>query len=271
MRFLLHKAFAFIRRDFSIESGYPVAFLMGLIESLMLLVIFRFIGDLITPKAGAALSRYGGGYFAFALIGVAFARYFDLTLRMFSDSIRTAQVTGCLEAMICSRTGCVSIVLMSSLYSLISGGVQLLMILVGGVTLFGVNLRQMSVAPTLLILVLSIAIFMGFGVLSASAIVWLKKGDPITWILGGFASILGGAYFPVGVMPAWMQKISFLIPVRYSLDALRMTMLRGASFSAIERPAVTLLAMAAVLLPTSVAVFAGAVRKGRKEGTLMQY
>ena len=271
MKSLLYKAWAFIKRDFSIESGYQFAFLMGLIESLMLLVIFHFIGELIVPKGSASLSRYGSGYFAFALIGVGFARYFDLTLKMFSESIRTAQATGCLEAMICTQTGCIPIILMSSLYGLISGGVQLLMILIGGVVLFHVSLSQMTSAPTILVLILSIAIFMGFGVLSAAAIIWLKKGDPITWILGGFGSILGGAYFPIGVMPHWMQNISFLIPVRYSLDALRLTMLKGAPFSAVRQPTITLAVMTAILLPASVAIFAGAVRKGRREGTLMQY
>ena len=176
-----------------------------------------------------------------------------------------------LEAMICTQTGGITIVLMSSLYSLISGGVQLLMILIGGVVLFHVDLSHMSILPTLLVLILSITIFMAFGVLSAAAIIWLKKGDPITWILGGFGSILGGAYFPTAVMPSWMQKISFIIPVRYSLDALRLTMLKGVSFATGRQPTMILALMAAILLPTSVAIFAGTVRKGRKEGTLMQY
>ncbi|HZZ38235.1 MAG TPA: ABC transporter permease, partial [Acidobacteriaceae bacterium] len=158
-----------------------------------------------------------------------------------------------------------------SFYSLLSGAVQLVLILGGGVLLFGVNLRAMNIPATLLVLVFSIAIFVAFGVLSASAIVWLKKGDPITWILGGMGSILGGAYFPIDVMPGWMQKISYVIPIRYSLDALRSTMLRGASLVSVARPLETLLAMAVILLPASAALFTAAVRKGRKEGTLMQY
>jgi ABC-2 type transport system permease protein len=202
---------------------------------------------------------------------VAFARYFDLMLRMFSESIRTAQVTGCLEAMLSSQTGAITVVTMSSLYSLLSGAVQLVMILAGGVLLFGVNLRGMNIPATLLVLLFSIAIFVAFGVLSASAIVWLKKGDPITWILGGMGSILGGAYFPIDVMPGWMQKISYVIPIRYSLDALRSTMLKGASLVSVARPMETLLGMAVILLPASAALFTAAVRKGRKEGTLMQY
>jgi ABC-2 type transport system permease protein len=271
MKAFLCKAGAFIRRDFSIESGYQAAFVMGLVESIMLLVILHFIGQLIPVRASASLGRFGRGYFPFALVGVAFARYFDLTLRMFSESIRTAQVTGCLEAMLSSQTGAVTVVMMSSFYSLISGALQLVMILAGGVLLFGVDLRAMNVPATLLVLLFSIAIFVGFGVLSASAIVWLKKGDPITWLLGGMGSILGGAYFPIDVMPAWMQKLSFVIPIRYSLDALRLTMLKGASLVSVARPIVTLLVMTVILLPASAFLFTAAVRRGRKEGTLMQY
>lgn len=268
---LLRKAFAFIKRDFCIESGYQAAFLMGLAEAMMLLIVLHFVGRLVSPASSGSLLHSGLHYFPFALIGVAFARYFDLMLRMFSESIRTAQVTGCLEAMLCSQTGCISIVMLSSLYSLISGGVQLLLILLGGVFLFGVNLSQMNVPATLLVLLVSIAIFVACGVLSAAAIVWLKKGDPITWILGGMGSILGGAYFPIDVMPAWLQKISFLIPVTYSLDALRMTMLKGASVAAVARPLITLAVIAVVLLPASAVIFAATVRKGRREGTLAQY
>jgi len=268
---LLRKARAFIKRDFSIESGYQAAFVMGLVESLMLLVILHFVGRLVMPGASDSLSRSGLHYFPFALVGVAFARYFDLMLRIFSESIRNVQVTGCLEAMLCSRTDCVTIVMLSSLYSLISGAIQLLLILLGGVFLFGVDLHHINFPATLLVLLVSISIFVAFGVLSASAIVWLKKGDPITWILGGMGSILGGAYFPIDVMPIWMQKISLLIPVTYSLAALRETMLKGASLAAVAKPVAVLAVVAAVLLPASASIFAATVKKGRKEGTLAHY
>ncbi|MGO9969712.1 MAG: ABC transporter permease [Bryobacteraceae bacterium] len=271
MMALLRKAYAFILRDFRIESGYKASFVMRVVESMTLLVFFYFLSGLITSHSSPMLGRYGNRYFPFVIIGFSFARYFDLTLRMFSDSIRLAQVTGCLEAMLSSQTGCVPLVLMSSLYSLISGAVQLLVILVAAVCLFGVDLSRMNVAATLLVVVLSITTFVAFGVLSAAAIVWLKKGDPITWILGSFGSIIGGAYFPVDLMPVWMQKIALLIPISYSLDALRLTMLSGYSVLMVAKPLMELTAIAAVLLPTSVALFAAAVRKGRKEGTLMQY
>ena len=268
---LLRKAWAFVVRDFRIESGYKTSFFMRLVESMMLLTLFYFLGELIAPHGNSTLGRYGNHYLPFAIIGVAFARYFDLTLRMFSESIRQAQVTGCLEAMLSSQTGCVPIVLMSSLYSLISGGVQLVLIMLVGGLFFHIDFSRINVPATILVFLFSIAIFVSFGVLSAALVVWLKKGDPVIWILGGFGSIMGGAYFPIEVMPPSLQKVSSLIPITYSLEALRMTMLKGYSVMMVAKPAGILVATSAVLLPSSIALFAAAVRKGRKEGTLMEY
>jgi ABC-2 type transport system permease protein len=268
---LLRKAWAFLRRDFYIESSYKAKFLMSIMESLMMLVFFYFLGQLISAHGSTSLGLYSGHYISFVVIGLAFARYFELTLRMFSESIRNAQMTGCLEAMLSSQTGCVTIVLMSALYSLISGAVQLVVLLVAGGLAFGVDFSHMNVLGTLVVFFLSITVFVAIGVLSAAAIVWLKQGDPITWILGGFGSILGGAFFPISVMPGWMQKIALVIPIRYTLDALRLTMLEGYSVVMVAKPLLTLLGIAAILLPVSVALFAIVVRQGRREGTLMQY
>jgi len=265
----LRKAWAFLLRDFRIESGYKTSFLMRVLESVMLLGLFYFLSALIVPNGSPALARYGDHYLPFVIIGVAFARYFDLTLRMFSESMRQAQVTGCLDAMLSSQSGCVPIVLMSSLYSLISGGVQLVIILGAGVA-FGIRFG-INIPATFVVFVLSILIFVSFGVLSAALVVWLKKGDPIAWTLSGASAILGGAYFPVQVMPPWVQKVSFLLPITYSLDALRLTMLRSYSIAMVAKPVSILAIMTAILLPASIMLFAGAVRKGRKEGTLTEY
>ena len=94
MIMILRKAAAFIRRDFQIESSYKMNFLMGVVDSLIILVFFYFLDKLVPDGGGGKLTRYGGDYLSFVLIGLAFARFFQLTLKMFSDSIREAQVTG---------------------------------------------------------------------------------------------------------------------------------------------------------------------------------
>jgi ABC-2 type transport system permease protein len=268
---VLRKAAAFIRRDFQIESSYKTNFLMSVVDSMMILVFFYFLSELVARGESRYLGRYGGNFLSFAVVGLAFARYFQLTLRMFSESIRAAQLSGCLEAMLSSQTDALTIVLMSSLYGLISGAAQPLFILGAGALLMGVDLSHMNLLATMFVLAFSILTFVAFGVLSAATILWLKKGDPLAWLLGGMGTMLGGAYFPVEVLPQWLQKVSFLIPITYSLEALRLTMLKGYSLEMVAHPLLILALMAALLLPASLVLFAATVRKGRIEGTLMEY
>ncbi|HSZ78020.1 MAG TPA: ABC transporter permease [Chthoniobacterales bacterium] len=268
---LIHKALAFIRRDFQIESSYKMSFVMNIVDSMMVLIFFYFLDQLVSRGESRFLARYGGNFLSFAVVGLAFARYFQLTLRMFSESIRTAQLSGCLEAMLSSQTDALTIVLMSSLYGLLSGAVQPLLILIAGGLIMGVDLSHMNVLATILVLGFSVLTFVAFGVLSAATILWLKKGDPLAWVLGGMGTMLGGAYFPIDVLPGWLRQVSFLIPITYSLDALRLTILQGYSVEKVAHPLLVLALMAAILLPGSLAIFAAMVRKGRVEGTLMQY
>ena len=226
---LIHKALAFIRRDFQIESSYKMSFVMNIVDSMMVLIFFYFLDQLVSRGESRFLARYGGNFLSFAVVGLAFARYFQLTLRMFSESIRTAQLSGCLEAMLSSQTDALTIVLMSSLYGLLSGAAQPLLILIAGGLIMGVDLSHMNVLATILVLGFSVLTFVAFGVLSAATILWLKKGDPLAWVLGGMGTMLGGAYFPVDVLPGWLRQVSFLIPITYSLDALRLTILQGYS------------------------------------------
>jgi hypothetical protein len=57
-----------------------------------------------------------------------------------------------MEAMLSSQTGCVTVVLMSSFYGLISGAVQVIVLLGTGVVAFGVNFGRMNVPATQLCL-----------------------------------------------------------------------------------------------------------------------
>jgi ABC-2 type transport system permease protein len=130
---------------------------------------------------------------------------------------------------------------------------------------------QMNVSATICVFAFSVFELRGVRSAVSSCHPVAKKGDPFTWILGGMATMLGGAYFPVEVLPGWLQKFSFLIPITYSLHAPRLTMLKGYSVDMVALSLLTSGVMSAVLLPVSLAIFAAMVRKGRKQGALMQY
>lgn len=266
-----HKPFAFIRRDFLIESSYKLNYIMKIFGSVAPVIFFYFVSKLITVGDSSALQRYGDSYFDFVIIGLGFARFIDVSLKTFSDSLRLAQVTGCLEAMLSSQTHPIAIALMSSLYSLIVAGIQLILIFAVSILFLGMDINQANLPAAFVVFALSVLNFVGIGLLSAATIILIKRGDPVTWIFSTLGVILGGAYFPIEVMPEWLRAIAALIPVTYSLEAMRLTLLKGYSLTMAAQPVIALGIMTAIILPLGLKMFSMSVIKARRDGTLMHY
>jgi ABC-2 type transport system permease protein len=61
--------------------------------------MFFFLSRLVGEGIAGQLEPYGGNYFSFVLIGVAFTDYLSVSLSSFAGQIRSAQMQGTLEAM----------------------------------------------------------------------------------------------------------------------------------------------------------------------------
>lgn len=265
----LRKAWAFLRRDFQIETSYRFAFVFELFVALLPVLIVFFIGRLVTDGR-SSVARYGG-YFPFAVVGAALAQYFLFSLRTFADTIRRSQLAGCLEAILSTRTSPELLVLLSSMYSFLVKLIHMALILAVAGLALGVDYGRASIPTTILVMGLTVLTFASLGILSAALIIWLKKGDPIEWVFGSLSALLGGALFPVDVMPTWMQHVSAVLPMTYSLEAMRRALLLGHGVGQLWPELLILAGMAVVLGPLSLLAFRQAVIKGRCEGTLLHY
>jgi len=268
---LARKAWEFFKRDLRIESSYKMAFVFEYATSLLPLLTFYFVAKLVKENSAASLAPYGGKYFPFAVVGLAFMQYFMTALTNFAATIRRSQMAGCLEAMLAAQTSPGTVIILSSAYSFLMKLLHLVLVLAVAGLFLGVDFGSCDFVSMAVILVLTIASLSGLGILSAAFIVVMKKGDPIEWFIGSISSMLGGALFPVSLMPEWLRMIAAMLPTTYALEAMRQAMLNGASIVVLGREVLILGSMAAVLLPASVWVFAWAVNKGRRDGTLMHY
>ncbi len=96
-------------------------------------------------------------------------------------------------------------------------------------------------------------------------------GNPFSWIFGTTSGLLGGVVFPIAILPSWIRWASYLLPVTYSLDGMRKSLLAGAEFSEILPAVGALAAFNVVLLPLSLWAFRLAIRKAKRDGTLTHY
>lgn len=268
---IMQKILAFVRRDFQNELSYRFAFFLRFFGIFFSVATFFFISKLFGRSVTPYLDAYGGDYFAFVLIGIAFSGFLGTGLSTFSASISTAQAQGTLEAMLVTPTRLATIVLSSSLWSFFFTSLSVFVYFAFGIVVFGADVNVSGIAPALLVLLLTILTFSGLGIISASFVMVLKRGDPVGWIFGSVSSLMGGTYFPVTVLPAWLQKFSYLFPIFYSLRAMRRALLSGASLGALAQDIGALMLIAALVLPFSAIAFNYAVKRAKTEGTLATY
>ena len=262
---------AFLKRDVSIAISYRLHFLMQLGGIFFSVSTFYFLSLLFGNALIPQLEEYGGDYFSFVLIGLAFSGYMGLSLSSFAESIREGQVMGTLEIMLLSPTRLSAILISSSLWSYMLTTVRVLVYLLFGVVVFGFSLSQANFVTTLVVLVLSITSFSGIGILSAAVVLLLKKGDPVAWIFGGVSTLLAGVYYPISVLPPWLEPLSRFLPLTYALDGMRLALLRGYSLYEVRFDLLVLLAFTLVLTPLALLVFRQALRRAKIEGSLTQY
>jgi len=267
----MKKPLAFFIRDVVNESSYKFAFIThfaGIVFSVLsLYFLSRLVGDAAVPR----LEKYGGDYFSFLLIGVAFAGYMQAALNSFSASIRDAQTTGTLEAMLITQTGIPTIMISSSLYNFFITSVRIFVYLLFGVIAFGLDMKNANLPGTLLILGLTVVCFSSVGILSAGFVMVLKKGDPFNWVFTSASWLLGGIYYPISVLPEWVQLFSSFLPITHSLEGMRMALLQGRSMSALLPSIVSLAIFALIMLPVSIWFFKYSVRIAKLNGSLAQY
>ncbi|HEX7974719.1 MAG TPA: ABC transporter permease, partial [Anaerolineales bacterium] len=267
----LRIAQAFLKRDLLTEASYRFSFLLQFLNTFFSAAVFYFISRLLGPAAAPYLAAYGGDYFSFVLIGIAFAGYFGVGLSSFANNLRQAQTTGTLEAMLATPTGLSAIILSSSLWDFLLTTLRVVVYLALGAGLMGVNLGRGNYPAAALILLLTVTVFSSLGIMAASFIMVLKRGDPITWAFNALFSLLGGVYYPITVLPGWMQTLSGLIPMTYALRAMRLALLQGASLASLAPDLLALAGFSLVLLPASLLAFRFAVRRAKVDGSLAHY
>lgn len=263
-------AAAFIRRDFLLETSYRLAFFLHLLGIFFSVTMFYFISRLLGSAAAPYLASYGTDYFSFVLIGIAFYAYSNVGLTVFSNNLREAQTTGTLEAVLGTPTGIMLTVFSVSTWSFIFTSLDVCVYLLMGTAIAGKGFNS-NYLSALMTLVLTITAMSSLGILAGSFILMFKRGNPVLVIVSNLSGLLSGVYYPVDVLPDWLKSIAGVIPITYSLDAMRKSLLLGASLQAVLRDLIFLALFTLIFLPLGLLLLRYAYNSARQDGSLTHY
>ena len=134
---------------------------------------------------------------------------------------------------------------------------------------FGLSFPDADFGAALLLLAVASISFVGVGMVTAVLpLISPEKGAQLGFIAQGLLLVVSGVYYPVDVMPGWMQAIATISPATYALEGIRAAVLDGAGVGAVWGDLWPLLVLGVVAIPAGLAVFRAGERYAKRTGSL---
>lgn len=274
MNLLLRRIRAFIIRDFQLALSYRVEFLIKIIWILGVSTTFFFISRIFAGFPLAQYEQWQNPLTAW-LTGLAMLNYFLVGFSSLANAIRQEQMQGTLESVLLTPINVPTVVVSSSAWSYVEATFNSFLYLFFGWAFFNVQYKG-SFLLALLFLVLTTLVLASLGILSASFTMAFKRGDPFAILLGAGTALFSGVFFPKEMLQEALgetvgKAISYVNPSTHGLDGIRAVLIQGKSLDEVQSSLLILLIFLAVLLPFSLWVFGRAIKRAKREGSLIQY
>jgi ABC-2 type transport system permease protein len=135
--------------------------------------------------------------------------------------------------------------------------------------MFGLHMPHAHFGTALVLLAVASVSFIGVGMMTAVLpLISPEKGTQLGFIAQGLMLVVSGVYYPVSVLPGWMQAISRISPATYALRGIRHAILNGASVSSVWPELWPLLVIGAASIPLGLWVFGAGERYAKRQGKL---
>jgi ABC-2 type transport system permease protein len=134
---------------------------------------------------------------------------------------------------------------------------------------FGLHFPQADFLTALVVLAVASVSFIGIGMMTAVLpLISPEKGTQLGFIAQGGMLVVSGVYYPVSVLPEWMQWLAKISPATYALHGIRKAILDGASVSAVASDLWPLALIGLVCVPLGFDVFRRGERHAKRNGKL---
>lgn len=270
MQRTLRQTWAFMFRGYHLTRRY-----------ISWVIVFNFYA--LTTSATVALIGVAAGDYQLTLTLVVGALQWNFLSSLYSEiamSIGYERWEGTLEYTFMAPVSRLVHLAGISFYSLCNSIVNTVVVLLGLMLFTNLTLSGANLFGLFIVLLVSTLAFVGLGLMAAVLPVMSpERGAEATHIFQGLLLLVSGVYYPVSVLPRWIQPLSLLSPATYTLAACRKLVgignpastpahLAGAPLSAVTHELMILALMGAVLIPSGLWVFGRVERWAKQTGKL---
>ncbi len=265
----LKASYAFIERNFFLTRRYWAWELAFLIYSVAGALSISLIGaDQGSPTLLLTL-----------MVGAIFWNYLSVVFSWIAETISIERWEGTLEYTFMAPVSRVIHLAGVSLFSSAYAVVRACVIIVGMLLFVDLDLSRANWGGMAVVLAVSSAAFIGLGLIAATLPVFSpERGAEATNIFQGLLLLVSGVYYPIEILPRWLQPLAVVSPATYALSASRKLIgvgegagpdqTAGAPLSAVTHELLVLTLMGVVLIPLGLYVFGLVERWAKRTGKL---
>lgn len=262
----LNAFWAVIRRDFHVFLSYRTRLVSQILTSIFSLTLFYYVSRLVRVEGFTTPDRY----FGFVVVGIALVGVLYSCFAV-SETIRQELVAGTFERLLLSPFGGVRGAVATMVFPLAYSFVLAAITLGLGVVIFGMELHWSTVPLALPALFLALLAFLPFGLFFSALTIATKQANiGASWIIA-LLSIVGGLYFPIALLPSWVQLAAEVQPFTPATELLRHLLVDAPMETSIGLGLVKIVGFAELLVPVALYALYRSIRLGQRRGTIIEY
>jgi ABC-2 type transport system permease protein len=155
------------------------------------------------------------------------------------------------------------------LFAIVYGVVRAILLFGVVALFFDLDLSHADFVAALVVLLVASIPFIGIGMMTAVLpLISPEKGTQLGFIAQGILLVVSGVYYPVDVLPEWMQWLATISPATYALDGMRDAIVEGQGLSSMGDEIWPLIVIGIVSVPLGLEVFRRGERYAKKHGKL---
>jgi len=263
----IRASYAFVERNFNLVKRYWGWEVVWLVYSIVNSLSITYIGAGMEAISGQKVDT---GYLVlYLLVGTLVWHYLSIVFDSISEMIAWERWEGTIEYTFMAPVSRFTHMIGTTIFSLVYGLLHTCIILVVVALFFHLDLSQANLTGGAIVLVAGSVSFIGLGIVaSVLPLLFPERGAQMTHVVQALVLLISGVYYPVSILPGWMQPIARLSPATYVLEGMRDGVLRGVPTADLLGYVWPLMLMGVAFIPIGLAIFRAAERYAKRTGKL---
>jgi ABC-2 type transport system permease protein len=203
------------------------------------------------------------------VVGAIFWNFLSLVFEFIAQTVQWERWEGTLEYTFMAPVRRYTQLFGSAAYAILYGAIHTTILLFVLVAFFNLDLANANFLTAIVFILLGSLSFMGIGIAAAILpMMYVERGAQMVFVIQALLLLISGVYYPISVLPDWMQVVAQFSPATYVLDAVRAGLIDGTPVSALIHDVWPLLLMGVVLIPLGIWIFGLAEHYAKRTGKL---